>query len=75
MALSQTVSSDYLYIRREQEKEEERGVPIIVVKDNKTKTLMAKVVPNKGVNERRFVEQLGYSKVILKSDNEPATLA
>ncbi len=54
---------------------------IMVVQDNKTKTLMAKVVPNKGLNEyavevvRRFVEQIGRKRVVLKSDNEPATLA
>ena len=40
-------------------------MPIIVVKDNKTKMLMGRAVPNKVVNEysvevvRRFVEQLG----------------
>ncbi len=54
------MSLDYTYTHREQEKE---------------------VVPSKGVHEyavkvvRRFVEQLGYNEVILKSDNEPATLA
>ncbi len=43
--------------------------------------MMAKAVPNKGAHEyavevvRRFVEQVGYNKAILKSDNEPAILA
>ncbi len=75
-----TVRLDYMYTRSEQEKEEEKGTPIIVVKDNK-KMLIAKVVPNKGVNEcavevvRSFVEQLGHNKVILKGDNELAILA
>ncbi len=47
-----------------------------MVKDNKTKMSMAKVVPNKGVREysvevvRRFVEQLGYKALILKSASE-----
>ncbi len=42
---------------------------------------MAKVVPHKVVHEyavelaRRFAEQLGYKKAILKSDSEPAILA
>jgi hypothetical protein len=35
----------------EQEKEEEKGMPIIVVKDSKTKMVMAKVMPSKGVQE------------------------
>ncbi len=75
------VSLEYMYTRSEQEKEEEKGMPIVVVKDHKSKVLMAKVVPNKGVNEyavevvRRFVEQFGHNKVILKSDNVPAILA
>ncbi len=76
-----TVSLDYMCMHREQEKEEEKGMPIIAVKDDETKLVMAKVVPGKGVQEyvvevvRKFVEQLGYNKVIMKSDNEPAILA
>ncbi len=64
-----------------QEKEEEKGMPIIVVEDNKTKMVMAKVVTSNGLQEfavevvRRFVEQLGYPSVIMKSDNELATFA
>ncbi len=52
----------------EQEKEKEKGMPIIVVKDNKTKTLMVKAAPSKDVQEcavevvRKFVEQLGQTK-------------
>ena len=63
----------------EQEKDEEKGMPTIVMKDDKT-MVMAKVVPNKGVQEyavevtRRFMEQLEYSKAIMKSDNAPAIL-
>jgi hypothetical protein len=42
--------------------------------------VMAKVMPSKGVQEyavevvRKFVEQLGYNKAIVKSDSEPSTL-
>ncbi len=56
-------------------------MPIIVVKNKKTKMALAKVAPSKGVQEyaleavRKFVEQLGYSKAIMKSDDEPAILA
>ncbi len=34
----------------EQDEEEEKGMPIIALKDNET-MMMAKVVPNKGVHE------------------------
>ena len=76
-----TVGADYMYMHSEQEKEEEKGTPIIVAKDNKTKMIMAKVVPSKGVENyaaevvKKMIEQLGYRKVILRSDNETAILA
>ncbi len=76
-----TVSLDYMYAHSEQEKEEEKGMPMLVAKYNKTKMVMAKVVPSKGAQEcavevaRRFVEQLGHIRVITKSDSEPAILA
>ncbi len=45
-----TVSLDYMYTRSEQEKEEEEeGMPIIAVKYDSTKLVMAKVAPSKGV--------------------------
>ncbi len=56
-----TVKLDYMRMNSEQEKREEKGMPIIVVKDNKMKMMRAKVVPNKGVHEhavevvRKFV--------------------
>ncbi len=56
-------------------------MPTVVVNDNKTKMVMAKVLPSNGVQEyavevvRKFVEQLGYKKVIMKSDSEPANSA
>ncbi len=52
-----------LHVHSDQEKEEEKGTPIIVAKDNKTKMMMAKAAPNKGTHEhtvqvvRLFVEQ------------------
>ncbi len=42
-----TVNLDYMCMRSEQEEEEEKGMPIRVVKDMKTKMLMAKVAPNR----------------------------
>ena len=45
-----TIGIDYMYMHSEQEKEEEKGMPIIVAKDNKTKMIMARVVPSKGLD-------------------------
>ena len=75
------MSLGYTCMRSEQEKEEEKGMPIIVVKDDKTKLVIAKVAPSKGMQEyafevvREFVGQLGYNKVIVKSDSDLAILA
>ena len=73
-----TIGLDYVYMHSEQEKEEEKGMPIVVAKDNRTKMIMAGVVPSKELDSyavetvKRMVERLGYKKVIMKSDNEPA---
>ena len=70
-----------MYMHSEQEKVEEKGMPIIATKDSKTKMIMAKVVASKGVENyavevvKKMIEQLGYRKVILRSDNELAILA
>ena len=45
-----TKGIDYMYMHSEREKEEEKGVPIIVAKDNKTKMIMARVVPRQGLD-------------------------
>ena len=57
-----------------------RGVKVLVAKDGNSRALFAHVVPAKGVDERRFsvdalvddIKWLGYTRMILKSDNEPA---
>ena len=75
------IAIDYMYMHSEQEKEEEKGMPIIVMKDDRTKMTLAKVAPNKGVVSyaveivKRFIELLGYKKIMFRSDNEPAILA
>ncbi len=46
-----TASLDYTHTNRGHEKEEEKGMPMVVVRDNKTKTIVAKEVPNEGVHE------------------------
>ncbi len=56
-------------------------MPIIVEKDNKTKMIIARVVPSKELDShavetvKKMVERLGYKQIIMKSDNEPAILA
>ena len=58
----------------------EGAVKILVVRDCKIKSVFAHVVPMKGVDEAGFavdtlvadVKWLGYSRVVLKADNEPA---
>ena len=54
----------------------------ITARDSLSKCVFAHAVPQKGVDEKRFVvdrmaqdiQWLGYSKIILKCDSEPATL-
>ena len=58
----------------------EGAVKVLVVRDSRSKSVFAHVVPSKGVDERGFsvdslvedVKWLGYASVTLKSDNEPA---
>ena len=57
-----------------------KGVKILVVKYCQSKCTFGHVVPTKGIDEKRFavdmisedVAWLGYTRLILKSDNEPA---
>ena len=56
------------------------ALKLLVVNDTTRKAVFAHAVPRKGIDEKRFsvdmvvadVLWLGYSKVLLKSDNEPA---
>ena len=62
--------------------EDPSGIKVLVVKDSKSKMLFAHVVPAKGIDKKRFavdmlrddIVWLGYSRVILKSDNERAII-
>ncbi len=42
------VGVSYVYTHSEQEKEEEKDTPAVVAKDNRAKTIAAKVVPIEG---------------------------
>ena len=53
--------------------------PVLVILDEKTKRLIAQVVPNKGLYDHyiakrvaEILDSTGYDRVILKSDGEPA---
>ena len=54
---------------------------ILAIKDGRSKAIFAHGVPVKGVDEGRYVvdtivdecNRLGYSRLVLKSDNEPAS--
>ena len=56
-------------------------MPIIVIKDRKTRIIRARVVPQKGNHAYGIkvvsgvIESLGHSRVILKSDQEPAIIS
>ena len=82
-----TVSCDYCFIEdkadieTQAEAEAEPGsIKVLVVHDNRSKAVFAHVVPVKGGDEGGFavkaivddVVWLGYSKVVLNTDNEPA---
>ena len=60
---------------------EKSGAPILIMKDNKSKAVFADVVPQKGINSyaiERMVQNLdilGYSRFILKRDQEPSIAA
>ena len=76
-----TVSIDYAYMEEKQDVKEELGMPILVMKDRKSKMIMADVVPEEGRNAYAIKRMgnnigiLGHAKMIIKSDCEPAILA
>ena len=44
------VSMDYTFMDDKQKESEEKGMPILVMKDKKLRVIRARVVPNKGRN-------------------------
>ena len=83
-----TVSFDYAFLSDGEEiltqdafdAAGESVVKLLVVRDDRSKALFAHVVPKKGIDEKGFsvdslvadIKWLGYAKLTLKSDNEPA---
>ena len=83
-------SFDYLFLTKNKDikrrsevlEDEEVTVKVLVACDAKSKAVFAHTVEAKGVSEDRYavdclvkdVQWLGYSRLSLKSDNEPAIL-
>ena len=77
-----TVSMDYAFMTNDDVKDSEQGyMPILVMLDRNTGKLNANVVPTKGINPyavKKAVQNinlLGYSKIVLKCDQEPAIVS
>ena len=83
------MSFDYCYVgdkgdisSQEEFGSAEGASKILVIRDSRTKAVFVHVVPCKGIDDKRFavdaivqsVKWLGYTRVVLKSDNEPAIL-
>ena len=52
-----TVSIDYVFMHASHERDDERGLPILVAKDDETKVIWVHVVPAKG-REPYAIERL-----------------
>ena len=75
------LSQRALFLRKEWASlEGEEYLKVLVIHDNLSKALFAHAVPQKGLdNDRYVIDQfvndilwLGYARVVIKSDNEPA---
>ena len=83
-----TISFDYAFLSDGEEVETqeayeaagESAVKLLIVRDDKSKAIFGHVVPKKGIDEKNSavdllvedVKWLGYTKLTLKSNNEPA---
>ena len=72
-----TIISDYGYMGEE----DKDSIPLLIIKDSKSKRCWATVVDAKGATEFAVgfyisvLKELGYRRVLVKNDNEPAILA
>lgn len=75
------ISVDYMFMGDKQSEGDESGMPILVVKDRKTRIIRARVVPNKGRHWYAIkmlvgiINNLGHKRIIFKSDQEPSIMA
>ena len=76
-----TISMDYGFLGDDSQRA--TSLPILIARDRMSKTIWALPVPNKGVHVDlrgctsliQRLENTGYTKMILKCDNEPAIVA
>ena len=78
------ITKEHVWRREELDEEEEAKVifKVLVVKDTKGKAIFAHVIHKKGVESDGYsvtrliedVQWLGYRRIIMKTDNEPAIL-
>ena len=72
------VRYDYMFLGAS---DADECTPILVVKDDKTESVFANVVPCKGVNEfvidtiMEDIDTMGHTEITLKTDNEPSMTA
>ena len=75
------ISIDYAFMGSGQDEQDGNHNPILVIEDDTSKTVMAHMLPRKGVDEyaverlKQDIGLLGYKRIVLKSDQEPAILA
>ena len=76
-----TLHMDYFFFNEKDEDNREHGLPHLQVKDSFSKMSWASPVPAKGVDPFAvnfvigILEEIGYPKLILRSDNEPSIKA
>ena len=76
------ISMDYMYLGNQGErleKEEQGGVPTVVMRCNRSRVTFAHVCRAKGATDEwvvkklaKDIDSLGYGSVVLRADNEPA---
>ena len=76
------VTNDGIFSEEDQmsTEQQEQALKVLVLKDSKSRAVFAHAVPQKGIDPKRYIIDtivqdilyLGYSQIILKSDNEPA---
>ena len=75
------ISIDYAFMGLGQHEDDGSQNPILVMEDDTTKVITAHMMPRKGPDEyatsriAQDIRGLGYRKIILKSDQEPAIVA
>ena len=66
---------------RGREEDSAKGMPIQIMKDHESKMRYARAVPRKAVDTytvdrlKKVIEQLGYKRIVLKSDQETSIKA